>query len=44
MSAGDWVGVGMVLGLLVAMLAAIAALTWTWREFVALLREWINGR
>jgi hypothetical protein len=29
MSAGDWVGVGMVLGLLVALLAAIAALTWT---------------
>jgi hypothetical protein len=29
---------------LAAMLAIIAALTWTRREFVAMLREWIDGK
>lgn len=27
-----------------AMLVAIAALTWTRREFAAMLRGWINGK
>lgn len=29
---------------LAAMLVVIAALTWTRREFVAMLREWIDGK
>jgi IMP dehydrogenase/GMP reductase len=41
---GLWWGLGCLVGLGVPLLAAIVALTWTRRELVAMVREWVDRR
>lgn len=41
---GLWWTLGCLVGLVVPLLAAIVALTWTRRELVAMLRGWVDRR